>query len=68
MKRYLRFAIVLMLFQGCSAQKNSQLIDAEMETVVSESLSYYLYFPKDYKKSPQEYCGMTIGDNPFYDM
>jgi len=49
MKRYLRFALVLMLLQGCSAQKNSQLIDAEMETVVSESLSYYLYFPKDYK-------------------
>ena len=49
MKRYLRFAIVLMLLQGCSAQKNSQLIDAEMETVVSESLSYYLYYPKDYK-------------------
>ena len=39
----------MMLLQGCSAQKNSQLIDAEMETVVSESLSYYLYFPKDYK-------------------
>ncbi len=49
MKRYLRFALVLMLFQGCSAQKSSQLIDAEMETVVSESLSYYLYYPKDYK-------------------
>jgi len=38
-----------MLLQGCSAQKNAQLIDAEMETIVSESLSYYLYFPKDYK-------------------
>ena len=49
MKRYLRFAIVLILFQGCSAQKNSQLINSEMETVVFESLSYYLYFPKDYK-------------------
>ena len=49
MKRYLRFATVLMLLQGCSAQKNVQLIDAEMETVVSESLSYYLYFPKDYE-------------------
>lgn len=49
MKRCLRFTIVLMLLQGCSAQKNAQLIDAEMETIVSESLSYYLYFPKDYK-------------------
>ncbi len=49
MKRYLRFVLVLILFQCCSAQNNSQLIDAEMETVVSESLSYYLYYPKDYK-------------------
>ena len=49
MKRYLRFAIVLIMFQGCSAQKNPQLINSEMETVVFESLSYYLYFPKDYK-------------------
>ena len=38
-----------MLLQGCSAQKNAQLINAEMKTVVSESLSYYLYFPKDYE-------------------
>ncbi len=54
MKRYLRFAIVLMLLQGCSAQKNSQLINAEMETVVSESLSYYLYFPEDYDDKSDE--------------
>jgi predicted peptidase len=54
MKRYLRFAIVLMLLQGCSAQKNSQLINAEMETVVSESLSYYLYFPEDYEDKSDE--------------
>ena len=49
MKRYVQFAIVLMLLQGCSAQKKPQLIAADMETVVSESLSYYLYFPKDYE-------------------
>ena len=27
-----------------------------------------LHDPVDYKKDPQEYCGMTINDNPFYDM
>lgn len=26
-----------------------------------------IYEPIDYKKSPQEYCGMQITDNPFYD-
>jgi hypothetical protein len=27
-----------------------------------------LYVSKDYKKSPVEYCGMKITDNPFYDL
>ena len=27
-----------------------------------------IYDPVDYKKSPQNYCGMTINDNPYYDM
>jgi predicted metal-dependent hydrolase len=27
-----------------------------------------IYSPIDYKKYPQEYCGMTINDNPFYDL
>ena len=26
-----------------------------------------LYTPKDYKAAPQEYCGMKITDNPYYD-
>ena len=26
-----------------------------------------VYNPVDYKKSPQEYCGMQITENPFYD-
>ena len=25
------------------------------------------YDPVDYKKNPQQYCGMTIKDNPYYD-
>ena len=27
-----------------------------------------LYEPIDYKKSPANYCGMTISDNPYYDL
>ena len=27
-----------------------------------------IYHPIDYKKNPQEYCGMTINDNPYFDI
>jgi len=27
-----------------------------------------IHDPKDYKTAPAEYCGMKIGDNPFYDV
>ena len=27
-----------------------------------------IYNPIDYKKSPKEYCGMKINDNPYYDL
>jgi hypothetical protein len=27
-----------------------------------------IYTPQDYKSSPQGYCGMTITDNPYYDL
>jgi hypothetical protein len=27
-----------------------------------------VYTPIDYKNNPQSYCGMTITDNPYYDM
>ena len=27
-----------------------------------------IYDPVDYKKRPQEYCGMKINDNPYYDL
>uniref|UniRef100_A0A6C0I4Q9 Uncharacterized protein n=1 Tax=viral metagenome TaxID=1070528 RepID=A0A6C0I4Q9_9ZZZZ len=26
-----------------------------------------IHTPEDYKKKPQQYCGMTINDNPYYD-
>jgi predicted metal-dependent hydrolase len=27
-----------------------------------------IYEPVDYKQKPQGYCGMTITDNPYYDL
>ena len=27
-----------------------------------------IYNPVDYKKTPKGYCGMTISDNPYYDL
>jgi hypothetical protein len=27
-----------------------------------------IYYPVDYKKKPQQYCGMSINDNPYYDL
>jgi hypothetical protein len=27
-----------------------------------------IYDPVDYKKNPESYCGMTITDNPYYDL
>lgn len=27
-----------------------------------------IHAPTDYKKAPTEYCGMKIGDNPYYDV
>ena len=27
-----------------------------------------IYNPIDYKKKPEDYCGMTITDNPYYDL
>ena len=27
-----------------------------------------IYTPVDYKKKPQSYCGMTVTDNPYFDL
>ena len=27
-----------------------------------------IYNPVDYKKNPQQYCGLTINDNPYFDL
>jgi len=35
--------------------------------LLKESKESGIHNPVDYKKSPQEYCGMKIHDNPYYD-
>ena len=36
--------------------------------LLDQAKSAGIYDPVDYKKSPKEYCGMTISDNPYYDL
>lgn len=36
--------------------------------LIGEAKSVSIYDPVDYKKKPMEYCGMSITDNPYYDV
>lgn len=36
--------------------------------LLEEAKETGFHIPIDYKKNPQTYCGMTITDNPYYDM
>ncbi len=49
------YLLLLLVFaHGCSAQQKPLLIDDEMETLVKETLNYYLYFPEEYTMDSQE--------------
>ena len=39
-----------------------------MKFLLQNAKEAKIHEPKDYKKDPEEYCGMTISDNPYYDM
>jgi len=41
---------------------------ANFKYVLQHAKTAGIYEPIDYKKEPQQYCGMTITDNPFYEM
>lgn len=59
--RYKFFLVSIMfLAQGCSAQQKSILIDDKMETVVKETLEYYLYFPEDYQADTEEKYSLLL--------
>ena len=36
--------------------------------LLQEAKKEKIYNPIDYKKNPQPYCGMTITDNPYFDL
>lgn len=36
--------------------------------LIENAKNINIYNPIDYKKSPKEYCGMTISDSPYYDL
>jgi hypothetical protein len=36
--------------------------------LLQEAKEAGIHDPTDYKKQPQNYCGMTIHDNPYYDV
>ena len=36
--------------------------------VLQNAKDAHIYEPIDYKKEPRDYCGMTISDNPYFDM
>ena len=36
--------------------------------ILDNAVAIKVYTPIDYKKKPQDYCGMEINDNPYYDL
>ncbi len=52
------FCCTLFLFESCSAQ--SQLIEDELQTVTTENLKYYLYYPEGYESDKEEGYGLLL--------
>jgi len=40
----------------------------EFKFLLENAKAAGLYNPVDYKKNPEDYCGMTLTDNPYYDL
>jgi len=40
---------------------------ANFKFLLNDAKESGIHNPSDYKKSPKEYCGMKISDNPYYD-
>jgi hypothetical protein len=39
-----------------------------LSKLLEEAKEAGIHEPRDYKKDPAQYCGMKIGDNPYYDV
>ncbi len=47
-----------LIVAGCSAQTN--LVEDEQQTVVTENLKYYLYYPQDYEINPDKRSALLL--------
>lgn len=36
--------------------------------LLDEAVAIHIYDPVDYKRTPENYCGLEINDNPYYDL
>ena len=41
---------------------------ANFKFLLKNAINMGIYDPIDYKKKPKRYCGMTISDNPYFDL
>jgi hypothetical protein len=47
---------------------HKQIFWENFKFLLIEAKAANIYDPVNYKESPKEYCGMTINDNPYYDL
>ena len=62
MSRLLCTSVLLsvLFLSGCAGQRQSQLIDGELQTITKENLQYYLYYPKNYDTKESEDFGLLL--------
>lgn len=60
MNKLIYTSLLLSFFFLGSCAGQSRLIDNELETVTTENLQYYLYYPKDYDKNEEEDFGLLL--------
>ena len=53
---------------GTKSVGHNQEFWQNFKWVLENAKNAGIYSPIDYKKYPEEYCGMTINDNPYYDL
>jgi len=51
-----------------ASEGHKQIFWENFKFLLDNAVKTGIYNPNDYKKAPTEYCGMTISDNPYYDM
>ena len=54
MYKTILFIFLILLVSSCASQPNYSLVDGELETSVTETLKYYLYYPPEYELKPEK--------------